>query len=80
MVPRRRQELTRAKKGTIIVISGGFASGRETRGAREVYSSQFSEIALAGKHTRKEDEVVIYNAILGRSSLYPHRMVHSTYH
>lgn len=55
----RVQDAPSAKKGTLNVISGGFASGGEISRAREVYGAQISMTAKAGKHTRLEDEVVI---------------------
>lgn len=51
----------RAKKGTLKVISGGFASRGETSNAREleVYIAQISGTVKAGKRPRVENEVVI---------------------
>lgn len=57
--PRRGQEQTRANKGTLNVISGGFAVGGETSGAREVYALQISGNALTGKRPTEQREVII---------------------
>lgn len=57
--PGRGVRRVREMKGTLTVISGGFISRGETSDAREMYVSQISGIAHAGKRPRKEGEVVI---------------------
>lgn len=52
--PRKGHEQTRANKGTLNVISGGFASGGEMSGAHEVYTSQISGAYLAGNRPTEE--------------------------
>lgn len=48
--PRRSNERMRTKKGTINAISGSITFGGKTSAAREVYASQISVTASAGKH------------------------------
>lgn len=59
MSPKKNHEGSRYKKGSLNVISGGFASGGETSISREVYVSQILETSTVGKRFREKDGVVI---------------------
>lgn len=55
------------------VISGGFASGGETSVAREVYTSEISGTARAGKRPKKEGKVVIsFLEVEMKHATFPH--------